>query len=414
MKNLFKKRKPDKVLKIVCFVLIAIILIEGIFFLFLKIKRSNKTIYKTTVTKIIPIDDGYVTVGNSDFRHSKKEKYTSDTKAFIIKYDLNNKIVFEKKYEDGILSKFNDVIRTNDGFLAVGEIQVTEKQIKDGSEEAMLVKYDKDGKELWHKNFVILGANKFLRVVSDNDNYIVVGSSLYEFNLIGNHKTGGAIIVKYDQNGNKLSHANIDGPKTGVYNDILVVDDGYIVVGQIKNNSGIIAKYDKNLQLKWRKLFGTTDNYGFRRIVRFDNSLLVIGSKLSMTNSEEQNGVILKYNYNGDKIGEKTFKIDKVNRIEEILVDNDKIIISGMASKANKDENVNSFVLTLDKNLEIIDKKIKEEDKSIIIGGLVKINNKNYAYGYTNSKIKNIKSNGKDIVSFMIELDNFKYLTLFN
>ncbi len=417
MLNIFKKDKDklQKKLKIVCFILIGIIFLEGLYFLYIKYQKSHSVIYKTTVNRIIEVNKDLVMVGHSDFKHSKLNNYDKDSKAFITKYDKSNKIVFETKYDKGIISKFNDVIKLDDGYLAVGEIQMSEKQITEGSSEGLIVKYDLNGKEVWHKNFVILGVSKFLTVIEDSDkNYVVVGSSLYEANLIGNHDTGGAIIVKYDKDGKKLTHANIDGPKTGVYNDLVEVKDGYIAVGQIKNNSGIIAKYDKNLKLKWRKLFGTTDTYGFRKIVKMDNDFLVIGSKLGATDKDEQSGVILKYNSNGDKLKEEEYKIDKVNRLEDIKVENDKIIVIGMSSKANKDENVDSFVLTLNKDLEKTNEQIKKENKSILFSGLVKINNKIYVYGYSNSKIKDIKSNGKDIIPVILNLEDLKYFNLFN
>lgn len=418
MKNIFnrKSEKLEKKLKIACLILIGIILIEGLFFIYIKYTKKNNAIYRTTVNRIIEVDNGLVTVGNSDFKYSKNNKYEANSKAFITKYDSKNKIVFEMKYEKGIISKYNDVIKTNDGYLAVGEIQMTDKQIEEGSSEGLIVKYDLTGKEVWHKNFVILGVNKFLRVIEDSDkNYVVVGSSLYEANLIGNHATGGAIIVKYDKDGKKISHANNDGPKTGVYNDLMEVSDGYIVVGQIKNNSGIIAKYDRNLHLKWRKLFGNTDNYGIRKIKKYDNnSFLVIGSKLGATDKNEQSGVIIKYNNNGDKLKEESYKFDKVNRFEDLMIDNNKIIVIGMTSIANKDENVDSFVLTLNENLEKTQEQIKKENKSILFNGLVKINNKIFIYGYSNSKIKDIKSNGKDIVPVLLNLNDLKYFNLFN
>ena len=85
-----------------------------------------------------------------------------------------------------------------------------------------------------------------------------------------------------------------------------------------------------------------------------------------------------------------------------------------MSSKANKDENVDSFVLTLNKDLEKTNEQIKKENKSILFSGLVKINNKIYVYGYSNSKIKDIKSNGKDIIPVILNLEDLKYFNLFN
>ena len=148
MKNIFnrKSEKLEKKLKIACLILIGVILIEGLFFIYIKYTKKNNAIYRTTVNRIIEVDNGLVTVGNSDFKYSKNNKYEANSKAFITKYDSKNKIVFEMKYEKGIISKYNDVIKINDGYLAVGEIQMTDKQIEEGSSEGLIVKYDLTGK----------------------------------------------------------------------------------------------------------------------------------------------------------------------------------------------------------------------------------------------------------------------------
>ena len=87
------------------------------------------------------------------------------------------------------------------------------------------------------------------KVKLDGDDIVVVGTSVYGEGYIGNHKTGGAILLKYDQDGKEKLRINNGGPYTGILNDIIVEDNSYVVVGLGRANSGIIIRYDKNTGL---------------------------------------------------------------------------------------------------------------------------------------------------------------------
>ena len=63
---------------------------------------------------------------------------------------------------------------------------------------------------------------------------------------IGNHDTGGGIIIKYDYDGNIIWTNNFGGNKSGIFNDIVKVDDGYICVGKDAYNYGMIVKFNLN------------------------------------------------------------------------------------------------------------------------------------------------------------------------
>lgn len=412
-----KHNKKDirKILKIIMIVLVSILVLETGFLVYVKIRNEKNSVYINSVSGGKTITDGYVTVGKSDFKYSRQNKYekTGVIKAVITKYDSKNKLIFESKLDSEFNSSFNDVIEINDGFIAVGEIQMTKQQQEDNTSEAIIVKYDKQGELVWRKNFKVLDVNKFVKVIEDSDNnYVVVGQSIYQPNVIGNHATGGAIIVKYDSKGELLTKANYDGPKTGIYNDLIFTKTGYIVVGKIKSTTGVVAKYDKNLKLVWRKLYGNTDSLGLRAIKAIDDkNYVVVGSKASsIKDSKNQTAVILKYNDKGEKLKENEYQLNEINRYENIFIKGNNLIINGVSSKPEQLDKITTIVNVYNAELELIKENKIEEDKTVVITNI----DNNVLFGYTNSKISKVKSNGKDIYPVMLKIDDKYNLTYIN
>lgn len=409
-----KKINYMKLLKIITIILGIIFILELGYLIYAKIKVDKNTVYANATYSGITIEDGYIAVGESDFKNSKKNDYIKEgyRKAIITKYDSSGKIVFEKKYATGLNSKFNDVIELSDGYIAVGNVEVNVDQNKNQTPEAIIAKYDKDGNLLWSKNYNNLGVNSFNAIIETAANtYLAVGQSIYETNIIGNHTTGGAIIVEYSQDGEEIRRANYDGPKTGLYNDVIEVSDGYIVVGKIKSATAIIAKYNKNLELKWRKLYGNSDDYGFRTITLLDEKTFVVGgSKVSET-STLQEMLILKYNTSGALLEERTYKSDEKNMARSIKYNSDNLIVIGNTSTAEEGDAIKSFIVVYDKDLNI-----KKEIKPVANNTLIlSAGDQSNVFGYTTSKIDEAGIKGKDIYPIIINIsDNLElnYLKL--
>ncbi|HPE14473.1 MAG TPA: hypothetical protein PLT65_01360 [Bacilli bacterium] len=409
-----KKINYMKLLKIITIILGIIFILELGYLIYAKIKVDKNTVYANATYSGITIEDGYIAVGESDFKNSKKNDYIKEgyRKAIITKYDSSGKIVFEKKYATGLNSKFNDVIEVSDGYIAVGNVEVNVDQNKNKTPEAIIVKYDKDVNLLWSKNYNNLGVNSFNAIIETAANtYLAVGQSIYETNIIGNHTTGGAIIVEYSQDGEEIRRANYDGPKTGLYNDVIEVSDGYIVVGKIKSATAIIAKYNKNLELKWRKLYGNSDDYGFRTITLLDEKTFVVGgSKVSET-STLQEMLILKYNTSGALLEERTYKSDEKNMARSIKYNSDNLIVIGNTSTAEEGDAIKSFIVVYDKDLNI-----KKEIKPVANNTLIlSAGDQSNVFGYTTPKIDEAGIKGKDIYPIIINIsDNLElnYLKL--
>ena len=277
MKKNSNKLNKNKLIKIIVLVLSIVLVFELIYMGALSYRNDKSNTYYTFINGLISNGDGFIGVGNSDFKHSKGYKKQDYSKALLNVYDSDFKVSKEVMLGLGYNSFYNDVVKVDDGFIAVGAIEMTEYHNENNGREGLIVKYDKDYNLVYRKNFKILGNTEFTKVKSLSDgSFICVGKSVYENDVIGNHDTGGAIIVKFDKDGNELSRANYKGPYDGIFTDLLIEDDSYIVVGSISDTVGVIIKYDANLKEKWHYHYYYTDSLGFTSINKLDDNYISI------------------------------------------------------------------------------------------------------------------------------------------
>ena len=95
----------------------------------------------------------------------------------------------------------------------------------------------------------------------NNDNYYVIGQSVYSNTKIGN-KDGGALINKYDKNGELIWSKTFGNSKNAIYNDIVLKDNyGWNLIGYLTDEDG------REMKINWKWLYGSLDK-GHYRIVK--------------------------------------------------------------------------------------------------------------------------------------------------
>ena len=240
------KDKQRKVFKIILIVLTVVLIAELIYFgVRYYLNRKDSVFYTVVNSAIMENENNYVGVGFSDYYNSKFNDYNDGLNKATIFVNKKGKMIDEIELKLGYNSYFNDIIKTDDGYVAVGSIQMTEEQSEEKLSEGLIIKYDKDFNIIWRKNLSILGKTELLKVkITKDDDIVVVGTSVYGEGYVGNHTTGGGILLKYNKDGKELLRVNNGGPYNGRFNDVLIEDDSYVVVGLGKNNSGIIIKYN--------------------------------------------------------------------------------------------------------------------------------------------------------------------------
>lgn len=398
-----------KVIKIVGVICISIIILEAIGVgIFLAINKANLTHY-SVINNLKEYDNNYYGVGFSNFRESKfnKVKYykydgvnTLTNQAQFVKYDKDMNILFELTYKNKYDSAYYDMIKVSDGYICVGSYVKNEEMIDLNTREGLIVKYDFDGNMIWHKNYQVLGDTEFFRVVEDNNGIIVVGQSIYENMEIGNHPIGGGIIVKYDYDGEVVWYNNFGGNKSGIFNDIVVLKDGYICVGKDGALYGLICKFDKEGNLVYNvSSYGNfqTDATGFSRAKVFDNKLYISGSYNTNKDENKDNtfdGAIYVYDLKGNYI--KRFRLRNITSTHfyDFVINKDYLLAVGCTTNEDEYKNPNRVLAKFDLKGNLITKNIigtdntefftsiLESDKYIISGYSNNKDGKNYIYDF--------------------------------
>jgi len=421
----------NKKIKIVLIIIVLVIISELIGMYIIYKKRDSKIVYIDTLNSINLVDDYYIGVGSSNFHNSryidmKIYNYNNNKvyaeQAKLVKYDNELNIEFESTFDSKYDSTFYDSVSVDSNIYVVGSYVKDEKQIELKVREGLLVKYNSEGKKIWSKDYQVLGDTEFKKIIDVSDGIVVVGQSIYENLEIGNHDTGGGIIVKYDYDGNIIWFNNFGGNKSGIFNDIIQVDDGYICVGKDAVNYGLIVKYSLDGKRLWIKNYEFTDYYGMMDIKKKDDKLYIAGSYKKEENNHD--ACIFIYDLNGEYIDKYTIggsSDEKFNSV--ILLDNSLIGIGYTMSKDIKitglkyhDKMSEGMLVEFDYSGKIINTKSYSGSKNetlndIIVAkktneNLVNKTNNYIVVGYTNSKTSLFKGNNKDYISRVLFYDN--------
>ena len=312
-----KKKKKDKKIKYVIAICIVILIIElGVFVSSILFKRAE-SIYFDGINAIRKNDHYYIAVGSNNDNDLHYEK------AKISIYDEKRTKLFEKLYNVGFNSAFFGVCLDDNGFVAVGSYEKTEEEHDDSIRRALIVKYDYDGNIVFEQDFQLLDNSKFTKVVVANDGYYVVGQSIFKSTKVGND-SGGAIIVKYNKEGNMEWHKSVGNAKNGIFNDLYLAESGIYVVGLLDDSVGLIAKYQFNGDIVFQKEIEGISGIGFRGIIQADSSLYISGS----IKTEDQDGAILyKVNEDGDILNSQLYNKASNANFHNLVYDGDSSVV---------------------------------------------------------------------------------------
>lgn len=409
-----KNKKLLRWLKFLVIVCIAIIVVEGIYIGVKIYQANNNTVYVDTLSSIEKLKDGYLGSGSSDFKHSKYNKYSKDyQKAKLVKYDKNEKIVFESAYTKGYDSYFYDAKQIKDGYIAVGSAAYTKTQVKEKTKDGLIVTYDKNGKQTNSKTLQIAGDTKFTKVVVMDDGYLVIGQSILENMTIGNDPDGGAIMVKYDFDLKEKWRTNYGGSKSGIFNDVVVDDDAIYLVGKDATRYGFFAKFSKTGEKEFIKTYEYTDVVGFSSMAKVDDDFVVVGGKTTNIEADDKDkkteAVLLRYDKDGNIKYEKRYRVNSSARFNKVVVDGDNIVAIGHTAKKDKKESTDSYNVfrysgifaKYKKDGEEITKKTETGSRDIYFSDILVTKDGYTIVGQTSSK--ELGGNNKDLIPYFLK-----------
>ena len=316
-------------------------------------------------------DGGYAILGyaqSMDGAIANKSNESFD--YWLLKYDQNDMLQWQKTYGGSDDDRGNDIIQTSDGGYAItGFSKSNDGDVSEnnGAHDFWVSKLDDSGNIIWNKSFGFLGADIGTSIIQSNDGgYLLTGVlDVSASNGEGNskntkssastiHAGGDYWAIKIDPSGEKQWSRYYGGTFTDApYDAIQTEDKGYIIVGSsdsadvdIKDNNGTydfwVVKISETGTLLWEKSYGGIQTDEARGISKSnDGNYIIVGDSRSNDNDVSFNNGgadlwVIKISPMGDLIWEKTYGGNSFDVARSISkTQNGDFIISGSSRSIN-------------------------------------------------------------------------------
>lgn len=329
--------------------------------------ESAQSIIKTS-------DGGYAILGftqsmDGDIQNKTEESFD----YWLIKFDANSALQWQKTYGGNNEDRGNSIIQTNDGGYAIfGFSKSNDKDVtvNAGSNDFWVSKIDAIGTIVWETSIGFIGLDTGISIIQTKDNgYLLTGvldvtASGGQGNSKNNqakHAGGDYWAIKLNASGEKLWSQYYGGSFTDTpYDVIQTADNGYIIVGSsdsndvdISNNLGSydfwVIKISENGSLIWEKSFGGSEIDEAHAIISSgDGNYLILGdTRSSNTYVSKNNGAadvwLIKISPTGNLIWEKTYGGSSFDVGRSIAETQDNgFIISGSSRSSDGDVSQNN------------------------------------------------------------------------
>jgi hypothetical protein len=282
-------------------------------------------------------DNGYIVLGftQSIDGDISTTKTTVQYDYWLLKFDQEDKLQWQKTYGGSKDEKGYQIIQTNDnGYAIVGYSKSNDGDVtsNEGFEDVWILKLDLNGDILWKTNTGFPGTDQGFSLIQTNDGGYFIGSILDvtasggqgNSRLAARHAGGDYWGLKLTSSGSIEWRKYFGGQNTDTCYGVTETPDGYLMIGSsdsidvdIKNNKGSydfwIIKIDKAGTLLWEKSFGGDEIDEARAITPTnDGNFIIIGDTRSSTKDVTKNNGgadlwTIKIKPNGDLIWQKSY-----------------------------------------------------------------------------------------------------------
>ena len=255
------------------------------------------------------------------------------------------------------------VAETSDGGCLVGgyfessSITVDGIELKNnGSNDGMIIKYNKDGEAEWGKVIGGNGSDQIESVAATSDGGVIIGGYFGSSSItvdgieLKNNGSNGGMIIKYDVEG-KVEWAKTAGR---VINSIVTTKDGGFIVGGYfiedstiggyiltnnGNNDGMVIKYGAEGEVEWARSIGGSSSDYINSVAATSDGGVIIGGYfgsssitvdgIELKNNGSNDGMIIKYNKDGEAEWGKVIGGNGSDQIESVAATSDDGVIIG-------------------------------------------------------------------------------------
>ncbi|NVM31326.1 MAG: hypothetical protein HWN65_20980 [Candidatus Helarchaeota archaeon] len=249
-----------------------------------------------------------------------------------------------------------------------------------GNMDALLVKYDADGNQLWNKTFGQTGDDWACEGAVDGDNNIyIVGY----FRVTAGAKAD-VFIVKYAPNGTKLWNTTWGTPTILDFGMGIAIDGSNLFVAGRRDESIRLIKFDLNGNEIWNKTWdGPYSDQGFDVAIDSDHNIY-LGGRTNV--NPDDNAVLIKFASNGTELWNKNWGDSHNDEVHGLTIDKNNFIYVTGFTKNPSTAKPDIFIRKYNSSGSLIWNRTwggSEDDVGWGIG--VDGNNDIYLSGYTSS-----------------------------
>lgn len=257
---------------------------------------------------------------------------------------------------------------SNDQFYGVatdasGNIFCAGSTVSEGSgtSEALIVKFDTDLNIISRKIYGGIGADYFSSVAVDSANNVICagyttseGTGMYD-----------TLIVKFDNNLTIIGRKRYGGSSLDYFYGVTVdANNNIICVGvtsseSVDNGRALVVKFDTNLTIVYRKIYGNVGNYNVFNSVAVDSSNNVIcAGSVVHSGSSDTNALVVKFDGSLNLLSSKVYsKIGNDEFLSVVIDSNNNIICAGFTTSEGAGQR-DALVVKFDTALSISHSKV--------------------------------------------------------
>ena len=321
-------KKTLKRLKFISIVCIIVLVLELIYVGYRVLYQGKESVYFEGINEMLITDDYLFTVGSNNNNDNHYEK------AKLSKYNIYKEKLFERLYSVGYNSSYFGIIEDDSDYIVVGSYEKNKEDHDELIRRGLIVKYDDEGNMLFKKEYKLLDNSKFTSITKMDEDYLVTGQSIYKNTHIGD-EDGGAILNRYNKEGDLIWSKSYGNSKSALYNKAIVIDNYIYVVGVNDDNIGIICKYDFDGNMVSYNDYKTTDSLGFRDLIYDNGNIYVVGALRK--SSTDTDAMIVKYDLDCQYIEQVVYDGTGLDRFNRIIKDNqNNLVVIGTIAKSRE------------------------------------------------------------------------------